>query len=378
MFEPHQKLKQNTVTIAIPTYNEAASIEAIVTNFLHTTYPQLIEILVIDGGSSDGTQGIVAQLTQTDARIRLLHNPYKIQSAALNIAIAEAKGDIFLRADAHSDYAADYVERCVEALLETNALNVGGAQRFVAKTAFQAGVALATRSLLGSGGAKYRNPEYNGYADTVYLGCFWRAAFERLDRSQLRPTCYTDAEGKEQQVPSFFDLDQVANQDAELNLCLNELQPDAIYVSSRINVWYYPRRSWQRLCKQYFNYGRGRCRTVQHHTGAKQLRGQLPFLVLSLGLFTFLLDNLWLRRRLHTRKLFLAGLVLTFLEALRVTWNYRETFTSEIWRGEEEDIPSFFERWLFCGIALMSKPSVHFAGYAYQLYRIKVLRRDDF
>ena len=125
-----------TVTVAIPTYNESVNIEHLLRFFLSTEDPNLIEIFVADGGSTDGTQDIVKKLSLADQRVKLLHNPLKIQSAGKNLILQECTGDIFLIADAHSDYAPDYIEKCVEALLQSEALNVGGAQRFVAKNPF--------------------------------------------------------------------------------------------------------------------------------------------------------------------------------------------------------------------------------------------------
>ncbi|MFM6347931.1 MAG: glycosyltransferase, partial [Dolichospermum sp.] len=154
---------------------------------------------VADGGSTDGTQDIVKKISAEDARVKLIHNPLKIQSAALNQILQECSGDIYLRLDAHCEYAPDYLEQSVEALLKSGAMNAGGAQCFVAKNSFQAGVALATKSFLGSGGAKYRNPNYDGYADTVFLGCFWR-------KDLLEMSGYSVAR----------------NEDAELNLRLIE------------------------------------------------------------------------------------------------------------------------------------------------------------
>ena len=180
----HTNIANPTLTVAIPVYNEAANIERIVREFLSTAYPNLIEVFVADGGSTDGTQDIVKNVALEDARVKLLHNPLKVQSGGLNLILQESTGDIFLRADAHSDYAPDYIERCVEALLLSESLNVGGAQRFAAKTAFQAGIALSSKSILGSGGAKYRDPNYDGYAETVYLGCFWK-------KSLVEVSCYS-------------------------------------------------------------------------------------------------------------------------------------------------------------------------------------------
>ncbi|MBD2363120.1 glycosyltransferase family 2 protein [Anabaena minutissima FACHB-250] len=341
-----------TISLAIPSYNEAGNIEYIITEFLTTKYPKLIEVIVADGGSTDRTQDIVKELSLKDSRVKLLHNPLKIQSAGLNLILQECTGDIFLRADAHSDYAPDYIERCVEALLESKALNVGGAQRFVAKTPFQAGVALASKSFLGSGGAKYRNPNYNGYADTVYLGCFWT--------KELR-----DASG--------FDISQITNQDAELNQKLLNKNPQAIYISSDIRVWYYPRKTWKSIFIQYFKYGRGRYLTSIKHTKQLQLRGKLPFLFISATLLLSLTDFIVPHLSLHTEALILSGLLFTFGESLRTTLKFSKSFTTELWRGSEE-LPSYFSLWFFCGVILLTMPIAHFSGYGYQLFRCRFLK----
>ncbi|MFM5888595.1 MAG: glycosyltransferase family 2 protein, partial [Dolichospermum sp.] len=59
----HTNIANNpTLTVAIPAYNEAENIERIVREFLSTAYPNLIEVFVADGGSTDGTQDIVKNL----------------------------------------------------------------------------------------------------------------------------------------------------------------------------------------------------------------------------------------------------------------------------------------------------------------------------
>jgi glycosyltransferase involved in cell wall biosynthesis len=342
-----------SLTIAIPAYNESPHIEKLIRGFLSTKYPNLIEIFVADGGSTDGTQDIVKKISLEEPRVQLIHNPQKIQSAGLNLILKECTGDIFLRADAHSNYAPDYIEKCVEALLESKALNVGGAQRFVAKTPFQSGVALASKSILGSGGAKYRDPEYDGYADTVYLGCFWKQAL-------------VDVGG--------LDTSQMTNEDAGLNQKLLSKSEKAIYISSKIRVWYYPRKTWKSLWIQYFKYGRGRYLTITKHSNKSQLRGKLPFLVISGAIFIMFIDLLFPQWRLPIIEFLPVGITLFFIESLRVNCNYRKNFKEEIWRSEEEEIPSFLSCWFFCGVALITMPLAHFSGYAYQLFRHKVLR----
>ncbi|MBW4419334.1 MAG: glycosyltransferase family 2 protein [Myxacorys californica WJT36-NPBG1] len=364
-----------TITIAIPTYNEAQSIEKVIQRFLKTKYSNAVEILVADGGSTDGTQLIVHQISSEDSRVKLLHNPLKIQAAGLNLILQHGDGEVFLRADAHSDYAPDYIERCVEALLRSEAVNVGGAQRFVAKNAFQAGVALSSKTWLGNGGAKYRNPKYDGYADTAYLGCFWRK--DLLNCSGYSSEAVNeDAELNIRLSNTTFALDQVTNQDSELNQRLEKQSSKAIYISSKICVWYYPRSTWKALLIQYFKYGRGRFLTTTKHKKSS-LRGRLPFLVISCTIALLMLDILTPQLDLPIEQCILLGVLLPFLESLRVTLEFNQSFSSEFWRGDSEEIPSFLSRWFFCGVSLLTMPIAHFLGYAYQLVRRNVFSVRD-
>ncbi|MFM6529370.1 MAG: glycosyltransferase family 2 protein, partial [Dolichospermum sp.] len=241
---------------------------------------------------------------------------------------------------------------CVEKLLSSQSLNVGGAQRFVAKTPFQAGVALSSKSILGSGGAKYRDPNYNDYADTVYLGCFWKKALQEV---------------------SGYSTEATSNEDAELNQKLLQKNKNAIYISSEIRVWYYPRKTFKSLYIQYFKYGRGRYLTSIKHSVKSQIRGIVPFLVISTITLLLLIDLLFPRLGLPMEILVILGLLLPFVESLRVNFKLGNSFESEIWRSDKDKIPSFLSRWFFCGIVLLTMPIAHSLGYAYQLVKHKIL-----
>ncbi|HCF99355.1 MAG TPA: glycosyltransferase family 2 protein [Chloroflexi bacterium] len=348
-----------SVSIAIPVLNESERIARVIETFRHSAYESIIEILVADGGSKDRTREIVCELATLDPRIRLIENPGRLQAVGLNLILAQAKGSILLRADAHSDYADDYVERSVEALVHSGALNAGGAQRFVATSPFQAGQALAARSVLGSGGAKYRDPEYEGYAETVYLGCYWKDAL--LQVGGWRPPVHP-------------------NEDAELNLRLSVgatlprgAQPVgrlAIFVSRRVKVWYYPRLTWTGLWRQYFRYGRGRRITGLEHPGRSPIRSRLPLVVLSSAVVYAALDLLAWHGRLQSRRFAAGALVIWSVEALRVTWQYRKQFVADIWRGDPCAAPSFGRRSLWCLVALLTEPLAYFAGQVYQTLRV--------
>jgi len=343
------------VTIAIPTYNEAENIAGLIDFFLNSTYSNIYEILIGDGGSEDKTREIVEEIAVKNSQIKLIKNPQKIQAHALNLMLNVARGDIFLRADAHCQYAPDYVEQCVKTLMSTQALNVGGAQRFIATTNFQSGIALAAKSLLGSGGAPYRNPEYNGHADTVFLGCMWKKALQDIGG-------YSD---------------QVTNEDAELNQRFLAKNSQSIYVSSEIEVWYYPRKTWRSLWNQYFKYGRGRYLTANKHDGKSQLRGRLPFLFVSLMIVLLSFDLLFSSFNLYIKELSLFLVLLALGESLRVNLANNRKFITDIWRGTPEKVPSFVSRAFSCWITILTMPIAHFSGYGYQLFRNRILRIQD-
>ncbi len=245
------------ITIAMPCLNEAGFIEACLRSVQAQTYPRdRIEILVADGGSTDGTRPILERLASEDSRIRVLENPKRIQSAGLNAAIREARGDIVARMDVHAGYAPDYLEACVRVLEKTGAQNVGGAARCRAKTGVQRAIAAALQSPLGFGGASFRDADGEGYVDTLFPGAFRREVFDAV---------------------GLFDEAAVVNEDAELNQRILQ-QGGRIYQSREIVAYYYPRDTLAGLASQYYRYGQGRARTLLKHRRFVRLRPALPFL----------------------------------------------------------------------------------------------------
>lgn len=243
-------------SIIIPCYNEERYIEAVLRCALRQTYPpELLEIFVVDGGSTDATREIVARLAAGEPRVTLLHNPARIQSAGMNLGIRRARGDVILRMDAHADYADDYVAASVAVLRRTGALNAGGAARPRHKTAFQRALCTALSSPLGVGGSAYRDPSREGFVESVFNGAFRREAFE---------------------IAGLYDPDAITNEDAELNQRLIEAG-GAVYLSREIVAYYYPRPSLAPLARQYFAYGKGRARTLLCRRRLLSIRPMLPF-----------------------------------------------------------------------------------------------------
>ena len=104
---------QPRVTVVIPAYNEADCIEATVRNKLAQSYPaELLDILVVSDASEDGTDEIVNAIG--DPRVRLIRQePRRGKTAGLNMAVAEAEGEIIVFSDANSLYESNAIERLV-------------------------------------------------------------------------------------------------------------------------------------------------------------------------------------------------------------------------------------------------------------------------
>ena len=137
-----------------------------------------LEVLVADGRSDDGTRDKLLKRAAQDARFRMIDNPGRIVSTGLNRCLAEARGAVIVRMDLHTDYDADYIAECLAALDRTQADNVGGPWCAEGDGGTSDAIAAAFQSRWVAGGARSRNLDYEGRADTVYLGCWPRAAFE--------------------------------------------------------------------------------------------------------------------------------------------------------------------------------------------------------
>lgn len=173
-----------TVSIIIPCYNEREFIRPCLKSVRAFDDPDgdLIEILVLDGLSTDGTREIVGELSVIDPRIKLLDNPPRIQSAALNRGIRSATGEYVMRLDAHSLYPSSYLRLALETASRTGADNTGGVVITLPRNdGYQAALVQAlTTHRFGVGDSGFRTGAREGKADTVPYGCFRRDLFDRV------------------------------------------------------------------------------------------------------------------------------------------------------------------------------------------------------
>jgi cellulose synthase/poly-beta-1,6-N-acetylglucosamine synthase-like glycosyltransferase len=172
--------------VIIPCRNEAGFIDQCLDSLLANDIDQSrLQVLVIDGQSTDGTRDTVRAYAERYPFVTMLDNPKRHTPTALNIGIDHAEGEVIVRLDAHAVYPKDYVRRLVESLHRYEADNVGGAMRAVSRSSSLLGRALAAVSShpFGVGNAHFRiGAEAPREVDTVPFGCYRRDVFDRVGR----------------------------------------------------------------------------------------------------------------------------------------------------------------------------------------------------
>jgi succinoglycan biosynthesis protein ExoA len=257
------------VTVIMPIRNEAAFIGRSLGAVLAQDYPHdLLDVLVVDGRSTDKTRDVVRSVANGYARVRLLDNPAGIVATGLNLALKEARGDVIVRVDGHCEVPPHYVRTCVKHLDEDQVDGVGGAVRTVGDTLTARAIATAMSCKFGVGNSAFRTTRgVSQLTDTVAFPAYTRAAITRAGP---------------------YDEELVRNQDDEYNYRLRSLGA-RILLAGDVESIYHGRASLRRLCRQYFEYGYWKVRVMQKHPRQMRARQAAPaLLVLSLALGTLL------------------------------------------------------------------------------------------
>jgi cellulose synthase/poly-beta-1,6-N-acetylglucosamine synthase-like glycosyltransferase len=228
---------------------------------LDQDYPaDRMEILVVDGMSTDGTRTVVQALLRrrpagAPPAVRVLDNPAKIVPAAMNVALGDATGEVIVRVDGHAVLEPDYVRRCVEVLRATGSACVGGIVETVGTGALGRAVAAAQSSRFGVGGVAFRTGRrLPGAVDTVAFGAYPRAVL-------------TDIGG--------YDEELACNEDDELNFRLQQAG-GRIWYDPSIRARYFSRATLGRLWRQYYRYGLYKVLVAQKRGGFASPRHLVP------------------------------------------------------------------------------------------------------
>jgi len=243
------------VSVLVPVLNEADGIRTTVAAMQAQRYTGRLEFLFVDGRSEDATRAILEELAAGDSRIRVLHNPDREVTPALNIGLRAARGRYIARMDAHALYPPDYLAVGARRLEARDVEWVSGPQVPQGTDTWSRRIELALRSPLGVGGSPFRRALTEEIeTDGAFTG-MWRR--ETLDRHH------------------GWDEDWIVNEDGELAARIREAGGRIVCVPQMASR-YFPRRSPRALARQYWRYGQYRAKTAGRHPESIRRSHLLP------------------------------------------------------------------------------------------------------
>ena len=261
------------LSVVCPIYNEEKYIALFLDSLLRQDYPKDdLEILLVDGMSTDRTREIVCEYANRYSFIRLIDNPKRIVPVAMNIGIRQSNGEIIIRLDAHAIYPDNYFSVLSCALKELNADNVGTVCKtdVLNKTEKTLAIREVLSNRLGVGNSLFRTGiQEVQEVDTVPFGCWKREVFEKY---------------------GLYDVRLIRNQDIELSKRIIRGK-GKIFIVPDTYCTYYARETFKALAKNNYDNGKWNILTV-YYTGeihSLSLRHFIPLVfVLSLLLPVFL------------------------------------------------------------------------------------------
>ena len=286
------------VSVVVPCRNEALRIAALL-DAIRSQETPVLEIVVVDTGSTDGTVDIVGRYQQrhSDPPLRCLSHPGAGIAEAVNSGIGAAHGTIIVRLDGHSRPTPDYAGRALDALRETDAAVVGGVWDIApgGSTRVAEAIALAVAHPLGAGNAAYRTASTTDggrtEVDTVPFGCFRKTTWEAL---------------------GGFDERLLTNEDYEFNYRARA-SGSSVVLDADIRCTYFARSTLTELASQYFRYGWWKAQMLKRHPGSLRWRQALPGALVPLFVCLAVAGLVW-----PVSMLVLGGLALAYGAVLSV------------------------------------------------------------
>lgn len=223
------------VSIVMPVWNEVTAIESAITSALGQTCGDFdMELILVDGGSTDGTPEIVRRIAAYDSRLHIVNNPARRTPVAFNRGIARARGQYICILGAHTEYASDYIATCLSELRRTGAAGCSG--RVITVPASDSSeaklVAMALTSKFGSSSGSFRT-QHEGFVDSIPYPLFRAEVLHEV---------------------GGYDESLTRNQDNDLNQRVRE-RGHRLYLTEKTRCWYRAQPSVTALVRYAFRNG---------------------------------------------------------------------------------------------------------------------------
>ncbi len=109
-----------TVSIVVPVYNVREYLPRCLSSIQGQTY-QSLDIILVDDGSTDGSEVICDELAEQDNRVQVIHKPNGGLGSARNAGIAQAKGLYIGFVDSDDWIEPEMIQNMMEQMMRTDA-----------------------------------------------------------------------------------------------------------------------------------------------------------------------------------------------------------------------------------------------------------------
>ncbi|MEK3910896.1 glycosyltransferase [Paenibacillus sp. FSL H7-0331] len=271
------------VSVIIPTYNEEPYIAGVVQSLIDQQFFGHIEIIIIDGDSSDQTVAIVnkmRELLPLNRSIVILSNPKRHIPISLNMGCQQAKSKLLIRLDGHTFAPVNYVMEVIKMLGADGSKRIicGGRIQIEPGTralAAQA-ITLGVSHPVGIGNAMYRTMD--GFdencleVDTVPFASFSKQLWMEL---------------------GGFDEFLLYDEDSDFNFRARQ-KGCKVILNPRIVFTYFSRPTFSLLGQQYYRYGFWVSKFLVKHKRLPTIRKLAPITFLAaLLVLGFIHIGLW-------------------------------------------------------------------------------------
>jgi len=276
-------------TVIIPCRNEEKFIGKCLDSLVSQDYPKdKLEILVLNGTSTDKTKTVVEGYSRKHPFIKILDNPSKTSPYALNIGIKNSTGELIIHMGSHSTYQSDYISKSVNYLIEYGADNVGGILITLpaSNTLIAKSIALVLSNKFGTGNAFFRHgSDKPVWVDTVFGGCYKKKMLLKI---------------------GLYNEKLTRSQDMEMNMRIKKAGGKILLVPDII-TYYYPKSTFKEFFKHNLLDGIWAILPLKFGASLK-LRHYAPF-IFVLSLIFSLISSLFFKPMIYLF-LFIIGLYL--------------------------------------------------------------------
>jgi glycosyltransferase involved in cell wall biosynthesis len=123
---PPQRIYQ-TLSVIMPVFNERSTVAEVIRRMRAVDLPLVLQIIVVDDGSSDGSDKVLTALEDSTVRV-IHHKANQGKGSAIRTGLAEARGDLVLVQDADLEYDPNDWPRLLDPILRGKARVVYGSR----------------------------------------------------------------------------------------------------------------------------------------------------------------------------------------------------------------------------------------------------------